>query len=307
MSGDSRPTHNEIAEMLPAYVLGALEPDEMVAVEEYVNKNRALLRRLDELEETIGKLAVTAPQMPLPGDAKERLMARVRADVEQATVTDATIAPPLSIVAPTPLPPQSISEQRRTNPPRRSWFRVLNPAWVAAVGAAALLVIALTYSNQLRGRVTVLQNQLDDSRGQLAQAREEAGTLQSQNAALLQQLQAEEQRLALLTGTNRTYTMAATEEAPGAGGALFTSGDEGVLVLHGLQPLPEDQTYQLWLLGDAAPVPAGLVEITDVAPDWSVLELPAGAGDYAGIAISIEPSTGSEAPTGPIVLASNPG
>ncbi|HEX8681878.1 MAG TPA: anti-sigma factor [Ardenticatenaceae bacterium] len=293
--------------MLPAYVLGALEPDEMVAVEEYVNEHRALLRRLDELEESIGKLAVTAPHAPLPGDAKERLMARVRADVEQATVTDATAAPFLSIVAPLPPTTQPVVEPRRTNPPRRSWFRVLNPAWVTAVGAAAMLVLALTYSNQMRGRAITLQNQLDDSRGQLAQVREEAGTLQSQNAALLQQLQAEEQRLALLTGTNRTYTMAATEEAPGAGGALFTTGDEGVLVLHGLQPLPEDQTYQLWLLGDAAPVPAGLVEITDVAPDWSVLALPAGAGEYAGIAISIEPSTGSEAPTGPIVLASNPG
>lgn len=307
MSGDSYPTHNEIAEMLPAYVLGALEPDEMVAVEEYVSEHRALLRRLDELEETIGKLAVTVPQVPLPGDAKERLMARVRADVGQATVTDATAAPSLSIVAPTAPTTQPVEERNRAAGPRRSWFRVLNPAWVAAVGAAALLVIALTYSNQLRGRAIALQNQLDDSRGQLAQAREEAGTLQSQNAALLQQLQAEEQRLALLTGTNRTYTMAATEEAPGAGGALFTSGDEGVLVLHGLQPLPDGQTYQLWLLGDAAPVPAGLVEITDVAPDWAVLELPAGAAEYAGIAISIEPGTGSEAPTGPIVLASNPG
>jgi anti-sigma factor RsiW len=77
---DPELTREEIIEMLPAYVLGALEPDEMLAVEAYLEQHHDLLPRLHSAEEAAAQLAYLAPATPLPDDARDRLMSRVKAE-----------------------------------------------------------------------------------------------------------------------------------------------------------------------------------------------------------------------------------
>ncbi|MGH2541487.1 MAG: anti-sigma factor domain-containing protein, partial [Ardenticatenaceae bacterium] len=71
----------------------------------------------------------------------------------------------------------------------------------------------------------------------------------------------------------------------------------------GLAPLSEAQSYQLWLIpADGAPVPAGLLVVEGAQPSSQDIAVPPGAQDYAAVGVSVEPSGGSPAPTGPIVL-----
>ena len=70
--------------MLPAYALGALEPDEMLAVDAYLDQHPELTERLAEIEEALLPLADLTPPAPLPGGGKARLMARVRADMAES-------------------------------------------------------------------------------------------------------------------------------------------------------------------------------------------------------------------------------
>lgn len=74
-------TRDQVLELLPAYVLGKLEPEEMLAVDNYLEEQRELLAQLNQAEQAAAQLVHTAPVVPLPGDARERLMARVRADL----------------------------------------------------------------------------------------------------------------------------------------------------------------------------------------------------------------------------------
>lgn len=269
----------------------------MVAVDDFLNEQRALLHRLEELEETAARLAFTAPQAPLPTDAKARLMARVRADAGQGD--DVTPAPFVSAFAQTPRP----QAQAREPQTLQSWLGGLNLGWVAAAGAVALLLVVFLNANRLNGQMAQLQEQLAQSERQIAELEQTTTTLQAENISLLQQLQSEEPSLAVLARSERSISITGTEEAPGAGGTFFVGQGAGVLVLHGLEPLPDDQSYQLWLLGDGDPVSAGLLGEGQVAPDWTRVTLSAEAGEFAGVAVSIEPSGGSPAPTGPIVLA----
>jgi anti-sigma-K factor RskA len=59
-----------------------------------------------------------------------------------------------------------------------------------------------------------------------------------------------------------------------------------------LSPLDDDETYQLWLIGDGAPVSLGV--LADGIAGFSV------STDDPIVALSIEPAGGSEAPTLPI-------
>lgn len=70
----------------------------------------------------------------------------------------------------------------------------------------------------------------------------------------------------------------------------------GVFASHDLDSAPEDSVYELWLIDDAGPHPAGLFE-----PGEAVIV----DGIVTGktIAVTIEPRGGSDLPTGPVLLS----
>lgn len=78
--------------------------------------------------------------------------------------------------------------------------------------------------------------------------------------------------------------------------AVAPSLGTGVVLGDDLQAPPDDRTYQLWLLEDGQPRSAGLIAQTD-----GVLGELSQVSDAQTVAISIEPPSGSDAPTGPIV------
>jgi anti-sigma-K factor RskA len=71
-----------------------------------------------------------------------------------------------------------------------------------------------------------------------------------------------------------------------------------------MNPLPEDQAYQVWYINKGeAPKPGPTIIVNDqgtgvaaVAPDTP---------DYDTLAVTVEPRTGSQAPTTDPVLAGN--
>jgi anti-sigma-K factor RskA len=331
-------TYNQILELLPAYALGALEPEEMLAVDAYLNKHQELLARLNQVEEAAAQLAYAAPVAPLPPMAKDRLMSRVYADLDGQALPAASVTPPAPVLPPARLAP-SPSPQPGWWPRLRSAFT--SPWWAVAAGTAmVLLLVSFFYLNGLQAQLRQANSQLSNLEGRVAELeidnirlREDNENIQQQAQAdrqilearvgeleiantqlqqnsdtLQQQTQADQQLLLAIAGAdpNRAVQISGTEPDSGAGGALYVLQDnQGVLVLHGLEPLPADQTYQLWLIpsaADADPLPAGLLEVEQAVPTSATVQIPANAQDFAGIAVSIEPAGGSPAPTGPIVL-----
>ncbi|MFV8162505.1 anti-sigma factor domain-containing protein [Mycobacterium sp. 134] len=74
--------------------------------------------------------------------------------------------------------------------------------------------------------------------------------------------------------------------------------DAGVLVMNGVTPPETGTVYQMWLLREGGPESAGTMDSAAVAPSTTAV-LP-NLGDASALAFTVEPGTGSTAPTTPI-------
>lgn len=286
-------TYAQVLDLLPAYVLGALEPEEMLAVDAYLRKHQALFASLQESEEAAAQLAYLAPTEPLPAGARERLLRRARAEV-------AGPAPPLKG------PTAADAGSRRV---LSNLWAVIRTARISAAATAVLILALLAvslYAGQMQARLGQSETQRQELQAEMAQLQAANDQLQRTNQVLQQQLGTEQERLAFIASAtpNRTVQLTATNEAPGASGAFYFRDDrQGLLVLNGLQPLSAQMTYQLWLIpADETPVPAGLVDVRGAEPTWLSVPITPDAEDFAAVGVSVEPAGGSLAPTGPIVL-----
>jgi anti-sigma-K factor RskA len=95
-----------------------------------------------------------------------------------------------------------------------------------------------------------------------------------------------------------TMTLAATDMAPDAHGEVKYMPREGVLMVdvRDLPPLPEGYVYEVWLMRDGEPVPAGV--FATATAQHAVVADPA---QLTTLAITMEPGPmGTETPTGDI-------
>lgn len=289
-------SREQIIEMLPAYALGALEPDEMLAVGDYLELHQDLLPHLHLAEEAVAQVAHAAPHTPLPANAKARLTQRVEADLAGA-VSAAEIADALA----------GESWLARL----RGWFSPLN-GWTAVAGAAvAALLLVLLSVGQTESRLNQLTAEVAALRTTVSQLEVANNELQQTNQVLQQQLQTDQARLAFIANIapQRTLQVPATGTSPAAdaNGVLYVgNNNEGLLLLQGLEPLAEDQTYQLWVApdGDTTPTSVGLIELQPGSDDWFPVTLPLDSAEVNVVGLSIEPAGGSPGPgpSGPVVL-----
>jgi hypothetical protein len=77
----------------------------------------------------------------------------------------------------------------------------------------------------------------------------------------------------------------------------------GMLFAANLPPVPAGQAYELWTIAGAAPRAAGV--FTPDSAGRATLTVPAAPGSPVKVfAVTLEPASGVDAPTGPMVLAS---
>jgi hypothetical protein len=272
----------EADDMAPAFVLGALEPDEIAAVRDH-------LAECQEVHAAFGAFGGTAAylaELPEPADPpaalKDRLMAAVADDHAAVPTPASAIAAGVSAAATTAATTDAAETTRPDDAPvsldaeragRRPILR-----WVLAA-AAVLAIVALLGNNLL------LQSRVDQSE-ELARLLRDAVVAAGQPDATV-------------------ATVAGTEAQPNAGGFVVVPAEGAAyLVVDGLAALETGQVYEAWTIGpDEVPVPAGTATPTDglvvmsMEPDAPV--------DI--VALTIEPAGGSAAPTTPVQAAATLG
>ncbi len=93
------------------------------------------------------------------------------------------------------------------------------------------------------------------------------------------------------------------ELAGEAGRARLLSIDAGSMLVAADLPAPPDgMVYQLWLLGDADPVSAGVFGSSDGV---ILFESDRSIEGFVGAAVTFEPDGGSDQPTGSVIIASS--
>lgn len=294
--------YDAVAELIPAYTLGILEPDEMLAVDDYLRRHQDLLVQMERMDDTVAHLALATPSVTPAPAVKTKLMARVHSALSQEPTIDLKTVTPVEKAAPAPKPAPAKQEM--------TWLDQLRfelggglmwPTSTALAVVACLLLAVLSiqmWNNQRLAslRLSAAQESVQALSAQNAQ-------LQSTNQELNQQLRQRDNQIARFSEAMSSIALEGTEFAPQANGAFYAGRSSGVLILSGLAALPGDQTYQLWLIpADGDPVSVGLVQVNGDGTTTSEIILDGQPQDFAAVGLSIEPAGGSPQPTGPIVL-----
>ena len=257
---------HEAQDLIAAYALGALSPREMERVEGHAKRCAQCAGELREAMEVAGVLALAVPQQDPPPLLRARILHQVR------------------------------SEQR---PAPRPFWRLpqglrLAAAGVVGVGLAVLLGTTLFLSL----RVSDLQDQ--------GQELEQMAMAQEQESDRLAVALDEQRALSyLMTIPNKiVYTSRDSRTTPEARGMVMATPDErwGFLVSEGLQALPEGRGYQVWWITNDRRISAGVFTADEFGWAQLLLDPLRPEGKIMGIGITVEPDTGSSAPTSPDVL-----
>jgi len=174
---------------------------------------------------------------------------------------------------------------------RRTWLR-----WTAAT-AAAMLVGGFLVGGWVAARY---EARLGLAARQVSAAREQA---RRSDAALHARLAANEDVLALLRDpATRIIALRGAGPSPEAHGRLVWHEQAGGhLVVARLPPAPEGKAYEAWTIAGGRPRPAGLFQVNASGEAVHRVHAP---GPVEVFAVTLEPAAGTDAPTGPIVLAS---
>ena len=254
-------TCDEVREMAGAFVLGALEPEELAAVRAHLATCEDAHDEIAELGGVLPALAQSVPVVEPSDGLKARIMAAAAADLEERTAQ----AP----ASPTPLPIPFPGESERTA--RRT--RTSTGTWILRI-AAVLAIVALGGWNLL------LQNQLNAS-----QAYERSV------AAVLDAAAQPGSLSAILT----------PDDGTGSGLGAVTADGKVTLAMHDLAPTTGRIVYTTWAIGgDGVPVALGDFTVgSDGTATFEAPTSPLASGTV--LALTREPTPGHQAPTGPVV------
>jgi anti-sigma-K factor RskA len=145
--------HEQFADDLSLYALGALRGDKRHAVEKHLEECSACRQELEKLQGDLALLAFSASGPRPPARSRERLMAAIAKE---------------------PRRPQLV---RRA---RWAWWNALG--WAAALAAIAIAVLLSQQNSELRHRVAELETSSSTHDQQLREAKQLLATLTSPDA-----------------------------------------------------------------------------------------------------------------------------
>ncbi len=247
----------------------ALAPEEERSAQAHLDVCAYCRAALDEAMADVSLVGLSAEQQAPPEGARQRLMARI------------ANTPQENAPAPRPMAVMPPREEPRTG---FGW------GWLGWAAAAAMLAVAayLGYSNHR------LQQQLSEDRGQIAKLA--AGADRAE--VLTEALTSPDAKQVTLTETKGpAKPVGHATYLPKRGALIFVASN--------LKPVPQNKTYELWLIpaNGKAPMPAGLFK-PDASGSAAVVMpmLPEGV-DAKAFGVTIEDAQGSSTPTLPIVMS----
>jgi anti-sigma-K factor RskA len=264
--------HDEFKEMIPTYVLSALDAVENRALSEHLSQCEDCQRELENWQATAALLSLDAkPLEPSPA-VRERIMSAIRADASQPAAESKS---------------NVVQFKPSSTTPRRSF----SPVWAIAAGILIFITAATLFlfwqenrtNNrkiaELEAQVKVAQTQLDQSK------------------KIVQLMMAPGARMNELAGTT---------QAPAASAKLaYDKTGHAMLMANGLPPAPTGKKYQLWFIVGNQKMPGKVFSVDSSGAGMLEDQIPESARQSAVFAITLEPAPGVEVPTGPIYLVSS--
>jgi len=271
--GPHSASHPEMDELI-AYAMGTPAPTEaertaMDRVRLHLTECAECRTQVAQIRSDLALAAMAVPQIAPPPEAKARLFQVAGLELNRTS-------------APAAAPEKVVSIQRRRFSPGVMWI-----GWAAA--AACLL-----YAVHVRDTSQAIRQQLRLETAQLIQ-RTDSSARARQVLDLLNSPQA--QRVTLIAAHTKPQPTGHAVYLPSRGALVFTASN--------LAPLPENKTYELWVIpaNGSAPIPAGTFQPNAHGMASLVLpKLPHGVPAKA-FGVTMEKAGGATKPTLPILLA----
>lgn len=269
-------THTEYQELLAAYALDAIDARDGQALGEHLATCAECRADLVALRDTSALLAHAAPLEAPGAHVRAQILSQIRADKNQTHTTAAKVRP---------MPPRNAS----------IWANALRLA--AAIAFVALMIGVIV----LWRRDARTQNEL----AQLSQRLEHQQKEQARDRELMDR---QKEALALLSSSDsKKILLAGTQVAQSARATLMFDEKTGraMLMTDGLPATSSDKAYEVWFIPKGQKPMPGKVFTVDQAGHAMIMDqMPSEALKDSVIAITVEPKSGSAAPTGAIYLAS---
>ncbi|HEX8456027.1 MAG TPA: anti-sigma factor [Pyrinomonadaceae bacterium] len=292
--------HEEYKELIALEALDALErgaPDERRALKAHLASCADCRAELRALRDAAASLAYDAAPRAAAPELRARLLAAVKThpqDTRLAAHADDNNGG-ASVASTSPVSGVSSFEEferRRATREVRIKRRVLVFGSVAASIAVAALLVALAVlwqrNNQLQTELAQLSETVNRTQGELARAREDRELLAAPEA--------------------HTATLAGTKMAERARARLTFDAQTGraMLMAADLPPAPAGKAYQLWFIAAGKPPMPGSVFRPDARGHAEMHETIPPEGRNASVfAVTLEPASGTSAPTGEMYLKSS--
>jgi anti-sigma-K factor RskA len=269
-------THDDLVGLAPAYVLGALEPDERRTFETHLAGCDVCASEVRSLGRVTAGLAQSVPQVTPRAALRDRVLLAVAGDARATAV----------------------GAREATHPKTAERSRWVMGNWLAYAACVALATVAVLYAMNLRARVESLEARLEAAQLRLAAA--DRAMVDARRVAFETQ-----SAMAVLAAADLTRVdLQGAPAAPQAAGRALWSRESGmVFAATNLPPLPEKRIYQVWLVaGGAPPISAGLVAPDETGRSVAVFRTPVDVTGPVSVAVTIEPEGGVPAPTGDFYL-----
>jgi len=271
----------DVQELIPAYVLGALGLEDRERVEEHAVECPQCAAELRDGLQAMADVASSLPQEEPSLGLRERM---------------------LRSLPPQALPRQAAKAGYLLRLPR--WSPAAVAAVVAALAIAGVLVTNLTLRSRVAGledkaeRLTAVEARMDQD----SQVLSTLGNRQADLLSMVQQQRSLTYWLAI-PGTQ----VAVVEPTPNLSrgfGLLLMPPDSSaaVLVVAGLSQLAEGQSYQVWLLKGTERTSAGQFHPDPTGWAQTVVRAPGSILAYDGLGVTIESTLGSPAPSAPSIM-----
>jgi len=271
--------HDEFQTTLAAHALTALDAGEAREVESHAESCIDCRKEADTWQEITAQLALTSPPVEPSLQTRARLMESIRSTSAEERSVDEKSRNELRSKA-------NVVELSASQKKHGSFVQT----WAIA---ACLLFIGLISS------VLVLWQQNRAKRQELAR-------LTTQFQATEQQLIHERDAIGILTRPGaRLAQLSGTKVAPSASAILaYDQTGRAILLAKGLPPAPAGKAYQLWFIAGGQPLPGRVFSPGNSGEGTLDDQIPAAAVKASVFAITLEPSSGTQAPTGAIYLTS---
>ncbi len=282
--------------MIAAHALNALEAAEARELESHLATCAECRAELDAWQDVSASLVYAAPLAEPSAELRSRIIESVRAEGAKPS-SRVAVKDNGKVKA-------GAAESSRTEsnvvpferPARRTWSVASRVGTLAAslafIALVASLILLWNRNNAMQQEMARVTDQLERAQGELRRERE----------ILAREREARE---LISSPEARIMTLAGTEMATRARAKFVYDRTTGraMLMADDLPPAPTGKAYQLWFIAEGKPPMPGQVFNTNAAGHAEMRDqLPEEARGATVFAVTLEPSNGVPAPTGPMYL-----